>query len=85
MFRYQILVEYEGTNHSGWQSQKNAKSIQKEIEKILSKILKQNIKINGSGRTDAGVHSKNQSANFDCKYLLSNKFKLISSINHFLN
>ena len=40
MFRYQILVEYEGTNHSGWQSQKNAKSIQKEIEKTFSKILK---------------------------------------------
>ena len=38
MFRYQILVEYEGTNHSGWQSQKNAKSIQKEIEKTFSKI-----------------------------------------------
>ena len=35
-----ILVEYEGTNHSGWQSQKNAKSIQKEIEKTFSKILK---------------------------------------------
>ena len=43
MFRYQILVEYEGTNHSGWQSQKNAKSIQKEIEKTFSKILKKKI------------------------------------------
>ena len=40
MFRYQIIIEYDGTNYSGWQSQKNAKSIQKEIEKILSKILK---------------------------------------------
>ena len=39
MFRYQIIVEYDGTKHSGWQSQKNATSIQKEIEKILSKIL----------------------------------------------
>ena len=33
MFRYQIIIEYDGTKHSGWQSQKNAKSIQKEIEK----------------------------------------------------
>ena len=35
MFRYQIIVEYDGNNFSGWQYQKNAKSIQKEIEKIL--------------------------------------------------
>ena len=85
MFRYQILVEYEGTNHSGWQSQKNAKSIQKEIEKTFSKILKKKIKINGSGRTDAGVHSKNQSAHFDYINIILNKHKLISSVNHFLN
>ena len=67
MFRYQIIIEYDGTNHSGWQSQKNAKSIQNEIETTLSKIMKKKIKIIGSGRTDAGVHSKNQSAHFDCK------------------
>ena len=85
MFRYQIIVEYDGTNHSGWQSQKNAKSIQKEIEKIIFKILKEKVKIIGSGRTDAGVHSKNQSAHFDCKNSISNKYKLIKSVNHFLN
>ena len=85
MFRYQIIIEYDGTNHSGWQSQKNAKSIQKEIEKILSKFLKKKIKINGSGRTDAGVHSKNQSAHFDYQNLISNKHKLINTTNHFLN
>ena len=85
MFRYQIIVEYDGTNHSGWQSQKNAKSIQKEIEKIFSKILKMEVNISGSGRTDAGVHSKNQSAHFDYKKIISNKYKLIASVNYFLN
>ena len=45
MFRYQIIIEYDGSKHSGWQSQKNAKSIQKEIEKILLKILKKRVKI----------------------------------------
>ena len=43
MFRYQIIIEYDGTSYSGWQSQKNAKSVQKEIEKILSKILKKKL------------------------------------------
>ena len=85
MFRYQIIIEYDGTNHSGWQSQKNAKSIQTEIQKILSKILKNKIKVNGSGRTDAGVHSKNQSAHFDCKKIILNKHKFITSVNHFLS
>ncbi len=85
MFRYQIIIEYDGTNHSGWQSQKNARSIQKEIEKSLSKILKSKVNIYGSGRTDAGVHSKNQSAHFDYKKLISDKYKLITSVNYFLN
>ena len=85
MYRYQVIIEYDGSKHSGWQYQKNAKSIQKEIEKILSKILKTKVKISGSGRTDAGVHSKNQSAHFDCRNLILNKHKLIASINHFLN
>ena len=80
-----MIIEYDGSSHSGWQSQKNAKSIQREIENILSKILKKKIKIYGSGRTDAGVHSKNQSAHFDCKNLISNKHKLVTSVNHFLN
>ena len=57
MFRYQIIIEYDGTDFVGWQSQINGKSIQKEIEKILSKILKEKIKVYGSGRTDSGVHA----------------------------
>ena len=85
MFRYQIIIEYDGTNYSGWQSQTNAKSIQKEIEIILSKILKTKVNVSGSGRTDAGVHSKNQSAHFDHKKYITNKYKFISTANFFLN
>ena len=44
MYRYQIIIEYDGTDFVGWQAQINGKSIQKEIEKILSKILKEKIK-----------------------------------------
>ena len=85
MFRYQIILEFDGTIFAGWQSQKNAKTIQKEVEKILYKILGEKVSIYGSGRTDAGVHAKNQSAHFDCKQSISNKFKFIVSTNHFLN
>ena len=85
MYRYQIIIEYDGTNYVGWQSQINGKSIQNEIEKILLKILKEKVRIYGSGRTDAGVHSSNQSAHFDIKNNILNKYKFISSVNYFLN
>lgn len=60
-----ITIAYDGTNYSGWQLQKNDKTIQGMIEKAITKLTKnQNIKINGSGRTDSGVHAIGQVANF---------------------
>ena len=64
MYNYQIIIEYIGTNFIGWQIQKKGPSIQLLIQKALSKVLKEKIKINGSGRTDSGVHAVGQSANF---------------------
>ena len=84
MFNYQIIIEYLGTNFVGWQIQKNGISIQSTIQKALSKVLKKNIKINGSGRTDAGVHAKGQSANFLCSYEIKDKFKFLNTVNFFL-
>lgn len=59
-----IEIEYDGTNYSGWQIQPNARSVQEEIMKALKKITNEEIKLNASGRTDAGVHAKGQVANF---------------------
>ena len=59
MFKYQIKVEYLGTNFVGWQIQKNGLSVQEVLEKALSKFLKDEIKIIGSGRTDAGFMQMN--------------------------
>ena len=61
---FKITIEYDGTPFSGWQIQNNRITVQGEIEKSLSRILNQKIKINGSGRTDAGVHALGQTANF---------------------
>ena len=57
MFRYQVLIEYIGTNFVGWQIQSKGKSIQKEIQTKLSKLLKEKVVLIGSGRTDTGVHA----------------------------
>ncbi|MGC8595323.1 MAG: tRNA pseudouridine(38-40) synthase TruA [Candidatus Kryptoniota bacterium] len=59
-----LLIEYDGTAYSGWQIQKNGRSIQGTIEERISSLLQENIKITGAGRTDAGVHARGQVANF---------------------
>ncbi len=61
---FKIIIEYDGSGFFGWQKQNNKITIQQEIETVLSKILNQKIKIQGSGRTDAGVHAFGQVASF---------------------
>ena len=85
MFRYQLIIEYVGTNFRGWQIQKKGLTIQGLIQHKLTKLLKEKIILNGSGRTDAGVHSQAQSAHFDCKNKIIDLTKFLKSINHFLN
>ena len=65
MHRYQILIEYVGTNFIGWQIQSTGRSVQKLIQFRLTKLLKEKISLVGSGRTDSGVHAIEQSAHFD--------------------
>jgi len=85
MYRYQILIEYVGTNFVGWQIQSKGDSIQKLIQIKLSKLLKEKISVVGSGRTDSGVHAIEQSAHFDCTKEIQNLDKFLKSINHFVN
>ena len=85
MVRYQLLIEYVGTNFRGWQIQKKGSTIQGLIQDKLSKLLKEKIILNGSGRTDTGVHAIEQSAHFDCKNKIIDLTKFLKSINHFLN
>ena len=85
MFRYQILIEYVGTNFRGWQVQKKGKTIQGLIQDKISKLLKEKITLFGSGRTDTGVHAIEQSAHFDCKNKIYQINNFLKSINFFLN
>ena len=85
MARYQLLIEYVGTDFRGWQIQKKGSTIQGLIQEKLTKLLKEKIILNGSGRTDTGVHAIEQSAHFDCKNEIIDLTKFLKSINHFLN
>ena len=72
MFKnFKIIIEYDGTNYHGWQRQKQDRTIQQEIEQALSTMTARQITLNGSGRTDAGVHAFGQVANFLCETDLS--------------
>jgi tRNA pseudouridine38-40 synthase len=85
MHKYQILIEYVGSNFIGWQIQSKGKSVQKLIQIKISKLLKEEISLIGSGRTDSGVHAIEQSAHFECKKEIQNLHKFLKSINHFVN
>ncbi len=85
MYRYQILIEYVGTNFRGWQVQKKGRTIQGLIQEKISKYLKEKIILLGSGRTDTGVHATEQSAHFDCNNKITQTNRFLKSINYFLN
>lgn len=67
MRNIKITVQYNGSNYCGWQEQPNALGIQGNIEYAIKEITKEKVKVNGSGRTDAGVHAIGQVANFKTK------------------
>lgn len=77
-----FLIEYDGTNYSGWQRQKNSNSVQETIEKAIEVVTGQKIFVIGAGRTDAGVHSLGQVAHarIDENFPLPEK-KIASAIN----
>ena len=71
--RYFLEVAYKGTNYSGFQSQKNANTIQAEIQKAFKTILKKELELTGSSRTDAGVHAYQNYFHFDLESELSSQ------------
>ncbi len=63
--RYFLKFAYKGTVYHGWQIQPNAQTIQGMLEKALHCLLGEHIVVNGSSRTDTGVHAREQYAHFD--------------------
>ena len=59
-----MILEYDGTRYHGWQRQANGLTVQEVLEEGISTITQEDIRVIGSGRTDAGVHALGQVANF---------------------
>jgi tRNA pseudouridine38-40 synthase len=66
--RWKCLVAYEGTDFSGWQAQPDKNAVQDHIERRLRELLATEVRIHGSGRTDAGVHARGQVFHFDASW-----------------
>ena len=71
MARYKLTIEFAGSKYSGWQKQKNARTVQGELERAIGELTREkNFEFMGSGRTDAGVHALRQVAHLDVRKTL---------------
>ncbi len=66
--RLLFTFQYLGTRYAGWQSQTNAVGVQDVIESVLEKLYGSKVRIEGAGRTDAGVHASAQKAHCDVPF-----------------
>jgi tRNA pseudouridine38-40 synthase len=83
MTNIKLTIEYHGRPYSGWQSQKNEKTVQDEIQKAIFKFSGEKKIIQGAGRTDAGVHALAQCANFTMEKEFS-EYQILHGINFHL-
>ena len=83
MRNIRLIVEYDGTAYCGWQRQVNGLSIQEVIEGCIGRMTGERVRLNGSGRTDAGVHALGQVANFRTDSRLGER-NLLMGINSLL-
>ena len=60
---FKLLIQYDGTDFHGWQVQGSLRTVQGELQRVIGMLEDAEVKIIGSGRTDAGVHAEGQVAN----------------------
>ena len=84
MRNFKITVQYDGTKYNGWQRQGNTKNtIQERFENVLSRMCGKDVEIFASGRTDAGVHADEQTANFKCETSMGEE-QIVEYLNKYL-
>ncbi|MFD2157698.1 tRNA pseudouridine(38-40) synthase TruA [Rubritalea tangerina] len=80
--RLKLTIAYDGRPYSGWATQPNATTVQDLVQDALSNVAKETIKIQGSGRTDTGVHADAQVAHFDAPaHMDMNPYNWVPALN----
>ncbi|MCY2986191.1 MAG: tRNA pseudouridine(38-40) synthase TruA [Planctomycetota bacterium] len=82
--KFAITVAYDGTDFGGWQLQINAITIQQRLTEAIAKATTEHTHVNGSGRTDSGVHAQGQVAAFVLQNWKHDSSKLALAINRYL-
>ena len=77
---FKLLIQYDGTDFHGWQIQTGLRTVQGELSRVLSLLDDREVSVQGSGRTDAGVHAEGQVASFELRREIS-PGKLRNAIN----
>lgn len=80
--RIKLVLEYDGTDFCGWQTQPGLRTVQSELEAALFKLTGEKIRVVASGRTDAGVHAINQVVHCDTQKDLGGKY--VGALNYYL-
>lgn len=84
MTNYLLRLQYDGTRYEGWQRQKTTdRTIQGKLEAVLGELAGMPVEVQGSGRTDAGVHALGQAANVHLPGRLP-AAELLEYVNRFL-
>lgn len=78
-----LTIEYDGSEFFGWQRQPQVRTVQGELEKVLSKVCGGEVTLNGTSRTDAGVHALGQRASFKGEYGIPTDKIMEAANNHF--
>lgn len=79
--RWKLILEYDGTNYSGWQEQRNARTVAGDLRKAAEKVVGDGAEVDGAGRTDAGVHALAQVAVLKSAHKMRTE-KLLRGLNH---
>jgi tRNA pseudouridine38-40 synthase len=77
---FKLLLQYDGTDFHGWQTQDRLRTVQGELTRVLSLLDEREVAVHGSGRTDAGVHAEGQVASFELQREIT-ALKLVNAIN----
>lgn len=79
-----LTVEYDGSSFHGWQEQPGQRTVQGVIQDAISQVLSQPIKVNGTSRTDAGVHALGQCCNFTGEFSIPTE-NIMKAVNNVLS
>ena len=80
---WKLTIEYDGSRYSGWQEQKNARTVMGELRLAAEHALGAEVELHGAGRTDAGVHAAEQVAHLRCEKRASTE-RLLRQMNEHL-